>query len=301
MLFKKFPLLEYPYINSDNTIRRKLVTDIFRRLGFSEDSKNNEEIFTYYRVKDGETAEIIADKVYGSPDYHWAVLLFNDVIDPYYGWTKSSTVLENYMDENYPGTSLYISTTSDSVAELITSGFYLDQTIYKTNGTLQANGEYDIISNTRAVVHGWNKTHCELIVNQNESNFEAGDLIAGIGLSGEALIAKVNRVQRTKDALHHFEKTFTSGSTGETGDVIQINPLSEAAGLSAGENQVIGSTLGFNGTVALKDTGSVTNNNFAVSNYKYELDENIELGRIKILKSDLVRKLPVDFKELINA
>lgn len=308
MLYKNFPLINYTYVEG-GIQKQKIVTDILKRIGYSEDLKSNEQIFTYYRVKDGETPEIISDKVYGTPEYHWTILLFNDIIDPYDDWTKSSSVLDNYLNENYPGTSLYISTTDDDQADIVTSGFYLDQTIYKTNGTLQENGIYDIIENSRAVVYGWNKTFCELIVDQNESSFAPGDLIAGVGLSGEAVIAKVNRVQDRKYALHHFEKTFNSGSSGPTGESIYINPLTEASGLSAGENQVIGSTLGFNGNVTLKDTfigvymgvtGSVTNNNFAVSNIEYELKENLEVGRIKLLKPNYVKTLATNIKGLLS-
>ena len=308
MLYSDFPVIEYPYL-TDTELKTKLATDILIRIGYNEDLKNNEQIFTYYRVKDGETPEIISDKIYGTPDYHWIILLFNDVIDPYYEWTLSSQTMDNYLREKYPGTSLYISSTDDDNAQMITYGFYQDQTIYKTNGTLQSNGIYDIIDQSRAVVYGWNKTNCELIVDQNEGNFGVGDLIAGIGPSGDAVIAKVNRVQDRYSALHHFEKKFTSGSSGPTGDSIFINPLSEAAGLSAGENQIIGSTLGFNGNVTLKDTfigvymgvtGAVTNNNFAVSNLQYENDRNFEVGRIKLIRPQYIRQLPRSLKELTN-
>lgn len=308
MLYSDFPVLEYPYFQNSE-FKTKIVTDILIRIGYSEELKDNEQIFTYYRVKDGETPEIISDKIYGTPDYHWTILLFNDVIDPYYEWNMSSETMSEYMIENYPGTSLYISSIDDDNAKLLTYGFYQDQTIYKTNGTLQTNGIYDIIDKTRAVVYGWNKTFCEIIVDQNESDFSPGDLIAGIGPSGDAVIAKVNRVQQRSSALHHFEKTFTSGNTGPNGSKIYINPLSEASGLSAGENQIIGSTLGFNGDVTLKDTfigvymgvtGAVTNNNFAVSNYNYEIEKNFGVGRIKLIRPDYIKKLPRSLKELTN-
>lgn len=309
MLFSNFPLIEYPFV-SDKKLRTKLATDVLVRLGYSEELKNNEQIFSYYRIREGETPEIIADKLYGTPEYHWTILLFNDIIDPYYGWNLQSSTFDNYMRENYPGTSLYISSIDDDNATLVSTGFSVDQTIYKTDGTLQNNNTYLGVENSRAVVYEWNPTFCELVVDQSESTFRPGDLISTVNSTGTAVIARVNRVQSKQDALHHFEKTFTSGSSGPTGEAIYINPLSEASGLSAGENQVIGSTLGFNGNVTLADTfigvysgvtGAVQKNNFAVSNRKYELDKTMENARIKLIRPKYIKQLPKNIKELIDA
>ena len=305
MYFSSFPLLNYPYLQN-GVLKRKIVTDIFRRVGFGDRIKNQESFFQYYTIKNGETPEIIADKLYGSTDYHWLVLLFNDIVDPYYEWPFDQVVFDNYMDRDYSGTSLYISTIDES-PEMITSGFYVDQTIYKTDGDIDGESKYNLIPNTRAVVYGWNKGHCELIVDQMESVFSPGDLIAGIGLSGENIIAKVNRVKSRRDALHHFEKIVENG--GETAQVVLINPLSEVA-ISNQLNQVIGSTLGTDGQVNLSETflgvymgvsGAVQNNNYSVSNEQYEIKQNEIRSRIKLLTPRVAKKLPKNLGELIGA
>ena len=38
-------------------------------------------------MQDSDTPEIIADKYYGNVEYHWVVLLFNNIIDPQFEYS----------------------------------------------------------------------------------------------------------------------------------------------------------------------------------------------------------------------
>lgn len=64
----------------------KQVTDITTRVVGSKEIKNNVFLYDYYDIQDGETPEIIADKLYDNPMLHWVILLCNDIIDPVYDW-----------------------------------------------------------------------------------------------------------------------------------------------------------------------------------------------------------------------
>ena len=46
----------------------------------------SKEITDYYDVQDGDTPSILAYQVYGDANKHWVILLFNNIINPYYDW-----------------------------------------------------------------------------------------------------------------------------------------------------------------------------------------------------------------------
>lgn len=79
MYFKDFPkfLYDFKYGTTDET-KTSVVTDITRNIRFRRDVLANIAVFDEYDIKDGETPEIIAEKVYGNPNYHWIIMLANE-------------------------------------------------------------------------------------------------------------------------------------------------------------------------------------------------------------------------------
>jgi len=57
--------------------------------------------FDTYDVKEGETPEIIADKLYDDPQLHWIVLMVNNIVDRYHGWPMSGNQFLDYVNEKY--------------------------------------------------------------------------------------------------------------------------------------------------------------------------------------------------------
>ena len=98
MFFSLFPKRTYDISGNGN---EKLVTDILRRIKIRESIKDNSSLFDKYDVSNGETPEEIAYKIYGSPEYHWVVLLLNDITDRYYGWPLSDYSFEEYVKNKY--------------------------------------------------------------------------------------------------------------------------------------------------------------------------------------------------------
>lgn len=85
----------------------KLVTDITSRVSSSKEIRENVFLYDVYDVYDGETPEIIADKVYGDPQFHWVILLCNDIIDPVYDWVLPYDVFLEHVTETYGDDALY--------------------------------------------------------------------------------------------------------------------------------------------------------------------------------------------------
>jgi hypothetical protein len=77
------------------------ITNIIARFAFDSQLKENTSAFYPYQVQDSDTPEIIADKYYGNVEYHWVVLLFNNIIDPQFDWPLKSDTLIDYIDKKY--------------------------------------------------------------------------------------------------------------------------------------------------------------------------------------------------------
>lgn len=94
-----------PYINLDkNDGTYVALTNILTRSAFLQEVLENTSLFYDYAVKDGETAEIIADKLYGDVKRHWIVLLFNKLLNPYYDFPLTSEQLNDYIKAKYSQT-----------------------------------------------------------------------------------------------------------------------------------------------------------------------------------------------------
>ncbi len=77
------------------------VTNILQRSKFLREITDNTAAYYPYQIKENETAEIIADKLYGDSNRHWIVLLFNQILNPFYEFPMSSDVLNSYIFDNY--------------------------------------------------------------------------------------------------------------------------------------------------------------------------------------------------------
>lgn len=96
--FSKMQLIGY---DIDGSGEKTLAVDILQRIKFRNVLLNDYLIFYTYVVKDGETPEIIAEKLYGNAQYHWIVLLANNIIDPIYDWPMSQENLINTIHSLY--------------------------------------------------------------------------------------------------------------------------------------------------------------------------------------------------------
>ena len=307
--FSKFPLTRYPFLQNSE-VKQKAVVNIMKRIGFSPELKDQTEMFLEYTIQDGDTPEIIADKLYGDPEFHWLVLLFNDIIHPYYDWTLDNLTFENWIDKTYPGISLFLSgggsggTGGDGdgvdVKEMFTGKFIKNETIYHTDGEINKEGAYFSIDG-EALVHSWDPDLSKLTLKYYTRTFEEGDRIATGVTAGSRKIATVQRVTTTPSAVHHFD-----GRDGITGDFEYLNPLAEVNN----ETAVLGSTGGVvESTVKFYATnlgaymgicGDNSNNNvITIQNYEEELNDDKK--NIKLLHPKYLNTIDTSLDNILNA
>jgi Base plate wedge protein 53 len=95
--FRNFPKIRYKIDGTETDV----ATNIFFRLKFIEDVKNNAVAYFTYFIKDGETPEIIAEKYYGNSEAHWIILMMNDIVDPQYDWPLDYRSFNEYIISKY--------------------------------------------------------------------------------------------------------------------------------------------------------------------------------------------------------
>ena len=98
MYFSSFPIIPY---DSKGDLQFKDVTNLLRRVGMRTKLKTNTFLYDTYDVKEGETPEMIAHKLYGDPELHWIVLLVNEITDRYHQWPMSGMQFLDYINDKY--------------------------------------------------------------------------------------------------------------------------------------------------------------------------------------------------------
>jgi hypothetical protein len=98
--FDKFPTISYT-LSSKKYPSYEIITNILFRTAFLKEVLANSSSYTKYIVRDGDTPEILADKVYGNPEAHWIILYANQMIDPQYDWPMTTNVFYNYIVDKY--------------------------------------------------------------------------------------------------------------------------------------------------------------------------------------------------------
>ena len=98
MYFSKFPLMVYD-IKGNKTY--KLLPDILKRVKIRSGLSASRFVFDKYNVKEGEKPEDVAFKYYGDAQYHWVIMVVNNITDRYYEWPMTQPDFEDFLTDKY--------------------------------------------------------------------------------------------------------------------------------------------------------------------------------------------------------
>jgi hypothetical protein len=62
----------------------------------------------YYFIEDNERPDVVAYKLYGKPDLHWILFIFNEMINPLFEWPNSTQDVKKAIEEKYAGSSIFV-------------------------------------------------------------------------------------------------------------------------------------------------------------------------------------------------
>lgn len=101
MYFQNFPKIYYDFPSSGQNNDLQILTDITTNVRIRKEILENITIYDEYDILEGETPEMIAEKVYGNAELHWIIMLVNQRYDYLKDFPMSSLELDNYIKEKY--------------------------------------------------------------------------------------------------------------------------------------------------------------------------------------------------------
>ncbi len=99
--FKDFPQYLYDFNYGNNKTKTKVVVDITRNIRFKQEVLSNIALYDEYDIVDGETPEMISEKFYGTPEYHWVIMMANEKYDYRKDFPLIEPILQKHIAQTY--------------------------------------------------------------------------------------------------------------------------------------------------------------------------------------------------------
>jgi len=106
MYFSQFPEMLYDF-NVGGKDKVFILRDITTNVRILKTVLENISLYDTYDVVDGETPEVVSAKLYGSSQYHWALMLANQRFDYLNDWPMTFIALEKYCIDKYGDPGIY--------------------------------------------------------------------------------------------------------------------------------------------------------------------------------------------------
>jgi len=139
MYFDNFPTFLYPFKVNGKT-EYKVVKDISQNVRVRKAILESITLYDEYDIRDGETPEIISEKIYGSPLYHWVVMLCNERYNYIDDFPLPIPELEKHVTAKYGSGNEY-----DAHHYVNTNGFIVDAS--QSGATPVSNYDYEVTVN----------------------------------------------------------------------------------------------------------------------------------------------------------
>jgi hypothetical protein len=138
MYFENFPTIKYllePATRGSSDIS-VLLTDITKNVRFKKEIIDNITLYDFYFMKEGDTYEVISEKLYGTPAYHWILMLINDAYDWRSGIPLVTRTFNDYIIDKYGS----VAAAQAQIHHYVNSkGFVVDQNNLNENNQLDAS------------------------------------------------------------------------------------------------------------------------------------------------------------------
>ena len=128
--------ISYPFSESDYVTAK----NFFRRYRINEDVFSYAVIFNRYSIVDGERPDTLADRLYGSPFYDWAILLTNNMVNAQYDWPLSNYDLYKTLEKEFNDPYGTINHYETYEIAQYPSGLHVDEAFYNATHKLNIDG-----------------------------------------------------------------------------------------------------------------------------------------------------------------
>ena len=276
--FSMFPTQSYDY-NRQGVYQT--VVDIYRSVRPLQNFVDEISAYRYFEIRNGERPDIVSQRLYGSPNYHWTFFILNDFLHDGIGvWPMSQEDLQEYISTEYEGFALetrpdvvyntygQITNYKDSLA----GRFSLKETITgQTSGATGTLTKKDIYLN-------------QLVVQNVTGTFLGagnGNILEGVTGAISTDTVTCYKAWNYSEAPHHW---YVQGDDDE----IQVS------------NANFFSTTDDAATNLILQQGSVAAPVYT-SNRQYLFDLNEQRSKIRVIDPAYVQQFVEMFETLINA
>lgn len=266
MYFQNFPAIYYEYEIGGKKVLRT-VTDITQNIRVVSSILDSITLYDEYDIMDGETPEIISNKIYGSPLYHWIIMIANQRFNYLEDWPMTTDQLETYIKNKY-GDQMYA------------TRYYVNSNGHIINEPTPIANIIEI--NTQALVNG--VLTASLGFQPDSDIFrEVFTSQFGTYMLGDVNLTGGSRPLTAADAVD-LSKHF---------DGIIYLPYVELFLIPKIKSDPVKYSKYIN-VISASPQVSIS-----ISNYDYEQQLNESKRRIKIISPNLLNKILVQFKDLI--
>jgi Base plate wedge protein 53 len=138
--FGYFPTMDYDINNvlTNKSGPHDTITDIFFRVGFLKNVINNISAYYVYDVQEGDTPDLLAEKIYGDRGAAWVILYANNITDPQFDWPLPYDAFIKMIIDKY-----------GSVEVAQTTIHHSEMTITRTNQYGESHSDTYIIDDVR--------------------------------------------------------------------------------------------------------------------------------------------------------
>ena len=206
MYFKNLPRVSYRFGNNESP---SLFNNITAYVDIIDQVKQEVSFYEKYTILDGDRPDIVSQKLYGTPDYHWTFFFMNVGIRES-GWPMPERELRELIKKRYPNRT---AVTQSNIASFFLPGV---KVLGKTSGTtgtiVERNldlGQLVISSDT-------------VDANGNKDNFGASEQIA----AGDTVEDQAANIAITiNESIQYNSVLYYKNSSG---DIVDINPFNQS-------------------------------------------------------------------------
>ena len=133
MYFQRFPFVNYNFgDNEADTI----FPNISSYIDIVDQLKDEVAFYEKYTILDGDRPDIVSQKLYNTPDYHWTFFYMNDGLRES-GWPLSERELRALVKKRYPHRT--VTTQSNIASNFLPGDFVLGKTSGTTGRVVERN------------------------------------------------------------------------------------------------------------------------------------------------------------------
>lgn len=266
MYFAKFPPIVYPFEINGETVYKQ-ITDVTLNVRIFEVLKQYATVYDEYDMLDGETPEIVAEKAYGSPLYHWVIMLLNERFDYINDFPMDQVTLDTFIKDKYG----------------------VEFKLQCSQAAADAGTAVLTTTSTERLVVGQDITYFVEYVDATQGNFVYFD-------------TKTSTItQIVNGTTFVIDDTIASHSTSTETARFKNQSATVTIGNLPNPMFDVHHYVDSDGYIVSEDNTNLDDepDAFEVTNYEYELQQNENKRRIKLLSEQNLFSLLAQFKNLI--